>query len=228
MKNICGTLTAMLFISNIFGADENPYLKNQPWFDVISVTPTNLIVKPKGKFFSIRQNDAWRKVESYTENNETLILTPESDTEFLTRRAYREILTPVIFKSQHKGFVVVGRNVEELYPQATPDNIGYVVLSEVTQHVGEDDVEMILRGGEWKDAKGWRIEEQRAWEAPFEERLRKRMANKKTESATTLLPAADADAVPPSTSPCLLPSIAAVLVLCAGACLHALTRRPRK
>ena len=61
--------------------------------------------------------------------------------------------TPVSFKTQHKGFRMERTVLGFSSSAGRPADIAYIAFSDAPLSVGEDDVEMILEGGEWKKFK---------------------------------------------------------------------------
>jgi len=141
----CLILTCALFMSNVLGTDGIPFLEGR--FPVFSVTPTNLTVtfQPNHARLIIKH---MRGVPGrLSEYGEELVLTLNQETILTDGRHGTQILTPVSFKNQQKGFRIT--NTFFFPGRGTTTNIAYVALSTTLTRMREEDVEMIMEAGEW-------------------------------------------------------------------------------
>ena len=165
MKKNCFFIIAVLLANKMVGMNGIEYLQNHRWFDVVSVTPTNLSLKLISDNLYIDNDDLKRKYQNpkappfapfdrrsseFIKNNELLVLTPDQVTTFSTRRHSLLYFTPVLFKTQEKGFQI---RMEVHYLETTTTTM-YFALSDTPKEVDEDDVEMI-----WKNGKLRTLEE---------------------------------------------------------------------
>ena len=166
MKKCCMVLTATLVACSVSGMDGVEWLKNHDWFDVVSVTSTDLTLKVKNGSLTITQDDSyrkytesvktnawatpWRKSSDYIANDEALILTPDQETRFSLEMC-AVTLSPASFKNKQKGFRVKKR----IYGHSDGKSIhtAYIALSDTPVEMGEDDVEMVMDDGKWVTAE---------------------------------------------------------------------------
>jgi hypothetical protein len=84
MKKCVVGIVIGLLASTMQGMDGIEFLKKHPWFDVVSVTSTNLILKVKSGDIGITQSHGTQRVSrrssEYIENNEDLVLFPDQET----------------------------------------------------------------------------------------------------------------------------------------------------
>ena len=147
MRKWCIGFSTVLLVNNLQSMDGVEYLKENRWICSATVSTTNLAVKFSLGTFSVLQDNVWRPTSEYIANDEELILTPDKFTRFGERHSQVDF-NPVIFKDQHKGFKITIMSIgiwEDRFPPITT----YTVLSDVPMEKGEDDVEMILKNGEW-------------------------------------------------------------------------------
>jgi len=171
--------------------------------DSVLVTSTNLSVKfsPTANFIVVPdgQNNLRRHSSEYIEHDEALILTPDKETYLYGH--YDEqygsfLIIPIILRNQQKGFsFIVGMRDASFQSGFGRSNIAYVVLNDVPVEVDENDVEMIMVGGEWKP---W--EEIRPFFVP--------MPAPKTLSATENMEKGEQSITVPEAEPELSPVIA--------------------
>jgi len=143
----CVAFILMIYVTDIFGQDENELWVNHNWFDPVSVTSTNLIIKfhPHNRVF-ITQKSTGR----LSERNEELVLSQDRETELSDGRHVRTVFTPITFMSQQKGFKISLILYGAGYGLGQTNHVTYLALSDTPVKVGEDDVDMIMVSGEWK------------------------------------------------------------------------------
>ena len=148
-------LTVLLLANSMLGMGGIEFLKTLDGVDVVSVTSTGLVVKHRPTRIQKGWKDG-RYFERPEPYEEELTLTPDQQTLISGggRDGPQVMLTPVAFKSQHKGF-----RVTEAYSSSPA--ITYIVLSDTPMELGEDDVEMVMDDGEWvraEDSRSLEIE----------------------------------------------------------------------
>ena len=133
--------------------------------DSVSVTSTELTIMFKRGGFRVEHNGTSRSTAEYAEANEPLILTPDQGASISDGYHSSLIFTPVSFQDKRKGFRVICQANLLSVGDGLKHWFGYVALSDTPVEVGEDDVEMILEGGEWipfegntiwQDRPGWK------------------------------------------------------------------------
>jgi len=120
-----------------------------------SVTPTseNLMITFRFAGFAVKHNGVMRDTGEYVANNEALILTPDKEAWLFDGGHANVSLVPATFKNKKKGFRVTSTFNAKSFGGDLKSNTGYVALSNTPIDVGEDNVEMIMKDGEWKTAK---------------------------------------------------------------------------
>ena len=149
-------------------ADGMELLKTYGLFESVTVTSASLIVKISShspSYWSVTVAGKDQQPPRELMPDELLAIHPDQTVRFGTR-GLSLTLTPVSFKSQHRGFRVTqwhtGTGTHRIKPV-----IGYIVLSDTPMGVGEDDMEMTLDNGEWvKPEDSQRLEiEKLGWTA---------------------------------------------------------------
>ena len=126
------------------------YLKNHAWFNSVSLSPTNLMLRfsPSGSGLWIWSgNDVLKGC--WTVEDEEFVLPADQQTKLSDGRHLDMIFTPASFENQQKGFRVLYL-VDDRWGGYTTNYLGYVALNDTPIEVGEDDVEMIMENGEGK------------------------------------------------------------------------------
>ena len=151
------------------------YLDSMPWWDAVTATPTNIVLKPNPErpHFEVydmsRKNEAvryeleipkdifyqsplifiGRGAEWYVGHNEDIVLTPDREIVIgdNSGNAANMVFTPVSFKNEQKGFRMM-REMDWywLTPPLVAMNIKYLALGDEPREMTEDDVETIM---EW-------------------------------------------------------------------------------
>ena len=137
----CIVCTVLLLANSIVGMDGIEYLKDHPWFENVSITPTHLTVRTS-------PTSRWLGVEPNVE----IILTPDKEIAF-SQWDMSTTISPVSFKDQQKGFRILQRSNDRRSRDWVTFNTAYLALSERPVKVGEDDVEMVMEGGKWVTAE---------------------------------------------------------------------------
>jgi hypothetical protein len=154
-------LVAMLSVDCVQGTDAIEYFKNQQWFNLVSVTPTNVTLKfhSSGGGLWISGSD-FRKCR-LLEYDEVFSLPQGQETLLTDRRHFALYITPVSFTDERTGFRVLEEFNLNSFGQGVTTNTMYLVLGDTPTPAGEDDVDMILvakrdsdgyptNEGEWK------------------------------------------------------------------------------
>jgi len=144
--------------------------------DSVSTTSENLIITFRSGGLMVEHNGVIRGTAEYAANNEALILTPDQETSIYEHHASVRFI-PVSFKSKKKGFRIIDRFAYD----GVKSYVAYVALSDKPTEASEDDVEMIMEGGEWKTAKEYYAiveRENRLHELRFEYIYKRREAEK--------------------------------------------------
>jgi len=139
--------------------------------DTFSVTSTELTLTFRASLCSVDYNGTRRGTTEYAENNEALILTSDQGANISDGYHSSLIFTPVSFKDKRKGFRIINQAILIPFGGGVKHWFGYIALSDTPVEVGEDDVEMILEGGEWVKFEGnkdW--ETALTWAPPVEEK----------------------------------------------------------
>ena len=164
-------------------------LDSYGWWDVIAVTPTNLILRPIPDAPGFRVYDMsrihpdledeplwlrrrtypvdipfFREVGDYLENGEDIIFTPDRVMEIERPEMWPLVFTPVTFKNKAVGFRLTQElNWYWLIPPLKATYAKYLALGDPPVEMTEDDVETIL---DWKPnedgvyAGGWKTYEE--------------------------------------------------------------------
>ena len=154
MKKNCIALSALLFVNSMFGMDGVEFLKNHPWFDSVSVSPTHLMISMSSKG---SKPINWSEEEYKRRYTVERVLTPDAESS-VGWGDIRIAFKPVSFKNQYKGFRVtwmpMGIAAEQaLFSHRPPSEIVYLALSDTPMTMGEDDVAMVMDNGEWVKAE---------------------------------------------------------------------------
>jgi hypothetical protein len=134
--------------SSMSKAEAVAYLQRSDWFDSVLITPTNLVLRFKRSEIHIQDHlfKSLGRSENYMSKNEDLVLTPNRAIilgGFYNVRPIR-LFSPVSFKNQQMGF-----RISEVKHLLGTNHIAYLVLCDIPIEAGEEDVEMIMMGGEW-------------------------------------------------------------------------------
>ena len=161
MKKSCFVLSLFLFVHGALGMDVIEWLNTSGWGEVVSVSSTSLLFQFKGDSFGIFQGDldykyweifkpyepksTYRRSSEYIKNNELLVITPDGATRLGGGHHVHIDFIPVSFRNQHKGLKILRVSYE--YETII---IGYLAFSDTPMEVGEEDVEMIWKEGEFR------------------------------------------------------------------------------
>jgi len=155
----CIVLALMCVAGGTQGAYEFDFKEEQPPF-TITVTATNLTIGSVGMNWMVMpdiddplRDLAIRRLQSYAENNEALVLTPTKRAR-LYQRGGGYTFTPVTFRDNLAGFrirgIFGGSSLQgDEFVRTAHTNTMYLALSDTPVEVGEEDVEMIMEAGEW-------------------------------------------------------------------------------
>ena len=148
MKKSYIALTALLLANSMLGMDGIEFLKNHPWFDVVTVTSTNLMISMsrKGSKPINWSEEEYKRIYSLER-----VLTPEEESS-VGWGDIRIAFKPVSFKNQYKGFRVTWMPMGIAAEYSKPI-ITYITLSDTPIELGEDDVEMVMDNGKWVKAE---------------------------------------------------------------------------
>ena len=162
MKKSCFALFTFLFVQNVLGLDAIEWFNSIGWGKIVSISSTNLLFQFEVNFLGVLQQDMddkfieepkinpkveiYRNSSEYINNDELLMITPDRETRLMGRHA-QIILVPVTFQNQHKGFQIM-----QIFHWgfSTTNTVLYFALSETPMEVGEEDVEMMWKNGEFR------------------------------------------------------------------------------
>jgi len=183
MKNVIIAAVVML-AGNMSGTDGVELLKKHEGIDSVSVTTTNLTIwfnENKSRGLSVLDKPIRgmaRSSSEYAEKNEPLVLAPDDSITLIYQYNCVVKITPVTFKKQRRGFEI-SDIVAAHYGEKDLINAAYIVLSDKPIQVNEEDVEMIMKDGEWKTVKEYHAtveRENRLQELRFKYRDKRREA----------------------------------------------------
>jgi len=153
MKKHYKIFIVILFANTLFGMDGVEYLKSCSFLSDFQISSKSLDLTfdlPHG-VTSLGWSDIKGGVR-FSEGNSlahgvTVFITPTQETLLIGRHS-RITFKPVIYKNQQKGFRIVPWMIG-FQPGKDKPIITYINLSDTPMKVNEEDVEMVMDGGQW-------------------------------------------------------------------------------
>ena len=146
MEKQCLVVLIFAVLATSVQGTNNATALDRGWFSFVSLTSTNVTLKcpSYGNGVAMWGTDIERRALDY---DEVFAIPIDREIIFSDRRHIWAFYTPVVLKNQQMGFQVA--NLIDNRRRGYTAGVWYVALKDPPIKAGEDDVEMILKNGEW-------------------------------------------------------------------------------